>query len=64
MYAIRSYYARSSRPVIHPAVTSRCGLAGGIGYLNDKHMHAWDFADQPLPYQAFLGDQYLDDGVV
>jgi len=35
----------------------------GIGYLNDKHMHAWDFADQPLPYQAFLGDQYLDDGV-
>jgi hypothetical protein len=35
----------------------------GIGYLNDKHAHAWDFADQPLPYQAFLGDQYLDDGV-
>jgi len=35
----------------------------GIGYLNDKHSHVWDFADQPLPYQAFLGDQYLDDGV-
>lgn len=35
----------------------------GIGYLNSKHSHAWDFADQPLPYQAFLGDQYLDDGV-
>jgi hypothetical protein len=35
----------------------------GIGYLNSKHAHAWDFADQPLPYQAFLGDQYLDDGV-
>ncbi len=35
----------------------------GIGYLNGKHAHAWDFADQPLPYQAFLGDQYLDDGV-
>ena len=35
----------------------------GIGYLNARHLHAWDFADQPLPYQAFLGDQYLDDGV-
>ena len=35
----------------------------GIGYLNAKHQHSWDFADQPLPYQAFLGDQYLDDGV-
>ncbi len=35
----------------------------GIGYLNNKHAHSWDFADQPLPYQAFLGDQYLDDGM-
>ena len=35
----------------------------GIAYLNSKHSHEWDFADQPLPYQAFLGDQYLDDGV-
>jgi len=35
----------------------------GIGYLNDKHSHAWDFVDQPLPYQAFLGGQYLDDGI-
>lgn len=35
----------------------------GIGYLNNKHAHSWDFADQSLPYQAFLGDQYLDDGV-
>ncbi len=34
-----------------------------IGYLNEKHSHTWDFVDQPLPYQAFLGDQYLDDGV-
>ena len=35
----------------------------GIGYLNDKHAHSWDFVDQPLPYQALLGDQYIDDGV-
>ncbi|MGB5491059.1 MAG: hypothetical protein WBM76_09570 [Woeseiaceae bacterium] len=35
----------------------------GLGYLNAKHAHTWDFADQPLPYQAFLAGQYLDDGV-
>jgi len=35
----------------------------GIGYLNSRHAHSWDFLDQPLPYQAFLGEQYLDDGV-
>jgi hypothetical protein len=35
----------------------------GIGYLNSKHSHTWDFADQPLVYQVFLGDQYLDDGI-
>jgi len=34
-----------------------------IGYLNEKHAHSWDFADQPLPYQAFLGNQYIDDGL-
>jgi len=34
-----------------------------IGYLNSRHFHAWDFADQPLVYQAFLGNQYLDDGL-
>lgn len=50
------------------------GLPGGLalrmgrffsalGYLNTRHFHAWDFADQPLPYQVFLGNQYLDDGV-
>ncbi|NQV85859.1 MAG: hypothetical protein HQ492_02145, partial [Woeseiaceae bacterium] len=34
-----------------------------IGYLNAKHAHAWDFADQPLPYQAFLAGQLRDDGM-
>ncbi|MBT5032400.1 MAG: TonB-dependent receptor [Proteobacteria bacterium] len=44
--------------------SSRFGrFFSGIAYLNNKHAHSWDFADQPLPYQAFLGDQYLDDGV-
>lgn len=34
-----------------------------IGYLNTQHSHTWDFADQPLPYKAFLGGQYSDTGV-
>lgn len=35
----------------------------GIGYLNEQHAHTWDFADNPLAYQAFLGTQLSDDGV-
>ncbi len=35
----------------------------GIGYLNSQHAHTWDFADNPLAYQALLGTQYGDDGV-
>lgn len=38
-------------------------FASGIGYLNEKHSHQWDFTDQPLPYQAFLGGRHIDDGV-
>ena len=44
------------------------GIRGGrffsdFGYLNAHHSHAWDFADAPLAYTAFLGGQYRDDGV-
>jgi hypothetical protein len=35
----------------------------GIGYMNEQHSHAWDFADAPLAYKAFLGNQLGDDGV-
>ncbi|HEX7156889.1 MAG TPA: hypothetical protein VF229_06710 [Burkholderiaceae bacterium] len=35
----------------------------GIGYLNPQHSHTWDFVDNPLAYQAFLGTQYGDDGL-
>jgi hypothetical protein len=35
----------------------------GIGYLNEQHSHVWDFVDAPLAYQAFLGNQFGDDGV-
>ncbi|MGH6821258.1 MAG: hypothetical protein ACREDU_10405, partial [Methylocella sp.] len=38
-------------------------MLADVGYLNTKHFHAWDFADQALVYQAFLGGQYIDDGL-
>ena len=34
-----------------------------IGYLNSHHTHTDLFYDRPLAYQAFLGNQYGDDGV-
>lgn len=37
-------------------------IFSNVGYLNSVHAHADDFADRPLPYQAFLGGQYALDG--
>lgn len=34
-----------------------------LGYLNEQHSHADDFADRPLLSRAFLGGHYSDDGV-
>ncbi|MGB8325972.1 MAG: TonB-dependent receptor [Steroidobacteraceae bacterium] len=34
-----------------------------LGYVNEVHAHAWDFVDQPLVYQVFLGGQYAQNGV-
>ena len=45
-------------------LTAKAGrFFSGIGYLNERHAHTWDFVDQPLPYRAFLGGQYGDDGI-
>lgn len=45
-------------------VTLKAGrFFSSIGYLNDQHAHTWDFVDNPLAYQAFLGTQFGDDGV-
>ena len=33
------------------------------GYLNSFHFHSDDFSDRPLPYQAFVGGRYSNDGV-
>ena len=38
-------------------------MFSGIGYLNAKHRHTWDFVDQALPYQVFLDGRYVDNGV-
>ena len=35
----------------------------GIGYQNEIHQHAWDFQDTALPYKAFLGGRWNDDGL-
>lgn len=44
--------------------TAKAGrFFSGIGYLNEIHLHAHDFSDFPLAYQAFLGRQLGDDGV-
>ncbi len=50
------------------ALPAGLSLKGGrffssIGYLNEIHAHAWDFVDQPLAYQAFLGGQYGQNGL-
>jgi len=34
-----------------------------IGYQNARHSHVWDFVDQPLAYEALLGNQLLDAGI-
>ncbi len=33
-----------------------------LGYLNEHHSHADDFADRPLPYRVFLNEVFNDDG--
>ena len=50
------------------ALGSGVTLKGGrflssIGYLNDQHAHAWDFADAPLAYKAFFANQLKNDGM-
>lgn len=43
--------------------TAKAGrFFSGIGYLNEQHAHTWDFADQALPYRAFLNNQLSNDG--
>lgn len=34
-----------------------------LGYQNERHPHAWDFADNNLAYQALFGEGYGQDGL-
>jgi hypothetical protein len=34
-----------------------------VGYQNQVHAHAWDFADAPLANKVFLGKQLNEDGI-
>jgi len=52
------------------AIGHGVGLKGGryrsgIGYLNEQHPHAWDFANAPLMYTAMFGAaaSFTQDGV-
>ena len=35
----------------------------GLGYQNEQHPHAWDFATQNLMYEALFGEAYAQDGL-
>jgi len=35
----------------------------GIGYANEQHPHAWDFADNNLMYQILFGEHFVQDGL-
>jgi len=44
--------------------TAKAGrFLAGVGYLNEIHPHAWDFADAPLTSKVFLGNQLGEDGL-
>jgi hypothetical protein len=34
-----------------------------IGYQNEQHPHAWDFATNNLVYEALFGEGYVEDGL-
>ena len=49
---------------LHNGFTVKGGrFFSGLGYVNEVHAHAWDFVDQPLAYQAFLGGQFAENGL-
>ncbi len=47
-----------------PGLQVRAGkFYSGIGYLNGKHPHQWDFVDAPLPYSHLLGGTLNEAGL-
>lgn len=48
---------------LNNGLTIRAGrFFSPIGYLNEKHIHAWNFADAPLIYRGLFGNQLSTDG--
>jgi hypothetical protein len=44
--------------------TAKAGrYLSGVGYANEQHAHAWDFADQNLMYRVLFGEHLRQDGV-
>ncbi|MEX2199395.1 MAG: hypothetical protein WD886_11320 [Burkholderiales bacterium] len=44
--------------------TAKAGrFLSGVGYANEQHAHAWDFADQSLMVRALFGEHLRQDGV-
>ncbi len=44
--------------------TAKAGrFLSAVGYANEQHAHAWDFADQSLMHQALFGGHLRQDGV-
>ncbi|MCW9024095.1 MAG: porin [Gammaproteobacteria bacterium] len=51
-------------PALGYGVTVKAGrFYSDVGYLNNQHGHAWDFADAPLIYRGLFANQLLDDGL-
>ena len=47
-----------------PGMSIKAGRAfWTLGYLNEHHAHADDFADRPLPYRVYLNKAFNDDGL-
>jgi hypothetical protein len=47
-----AYFVTTSLPYGFQAKGGK--FKSGFGRLNSQHKHAWDFADLPLPYRAFI----------
>ena len=49
---------------LNNGLTVRAGrFFSPIGYLNEKHIHVWNFADAPLIYRGLFGNQLSTDGL-
>ena len=47
----------------HGAAVKAGRFFSSVGYLNQQHVHQWDFVDAPLIYRGLFGDQLIDDGI-